>query len=55
MCCHHVIYLTTATILEDVLTTYLDDTGVISATLVSIGSDLSRRALTTLDKSLISK
>ncbi|RDW59377.1 uncharacterized protein DSM5745_11072 [Aspergillus mulundensis] len=29
------------------------DTGVISSTLVSIGSDLSNRALTTLDKSLI--
>ncbi|MCJ1438401.1 hypothetical protein MMC27_007789 [Xylographa pallens] len=29
------------------------DTGVISSTLVSIGSDLSRRPLTTLDKSLI--
>ncbi|KAL1994285.1 hypothetical protein VTN49DRAFT_2954 [Thermomyces lanuginosus] len=29
------------------------DTGVISATLVSIGSDLSNRPLTTLDKSLI--
>ncbi|KAI9819431.1 MAG: hypothetical protein M1832_003994 [Thelocarpon impressellum] len=29
------------------------DTGVISATLVSIGSDLSHRDLTTLDKSLI--
>ncbi|PYH41811.1 putative MFS myo-inositol transporter [Aspergillus saccharolyticus JOP 1030-1] len=29
------------------------DTGVISATLVSIGSDLSNRPLTTLDKSLV--
>ena len=29
------------------------DTGVISATLISIGSDLSERPLTTLDKSLI--
>ncbi|KAI9794796.1 MAG: Bud site selection protein 6 [Peltula sp. TS41687] len=29
------------------------DTGVISATLISIGSDLSRRPLSTLDKSLI--
>lgn len=29
------------------------DTGVISSTLVSVGSDLSSRALTTLDKSLI--
>jgi SP family myo-inositol transporter-like MFS transporter 13 len=29
------------------------DTGVISSTLVSIGSDLSNRVLTTLDKSLI--
>ncbi|MCJ1297024.1 hypothetical protein MMC34_008593 [Xylographa carneopallida] len=29
------------------------DTGVISSTLVSIGSDLSHRSLTTLDKSLI--
>ncbi len=29
------------------------DTGVISGTLVSVGSDLSARALTTLDKSLI--
>lgn len=32
---------------------YLDDTGVISSTLVSISTDLSSRPLTTLDKSLI--
>lgn len=31
----------------------VQSTGVISATLVSIGSDLSNRPLTTLDKSLI--
>ncbi len=30
-----------------------DSTGVISSTLVSVGRDLSHRALTTLDKSLI--
>jgi MFS transporter, SP family, solute carrier family 2 (myo-inositol transporter), member 13 len=33
--------------------TLKDDTGVISATLVSIGTSLSSRSLTTLDKSLI--
>lgn len=32
---------------------YLDDTGVISATLVSIGTALSQRELTSLDKSVI--
>lgn len=37
----------------DKLLTTIDDTGVISATLVSIGTSLSARALTTLDKSLI--
>ena len=44
-----------AVILESAVLTglFVDDTGVISATLVSIGTSLSDRALTSLDKAII--